>query len=137
VVHRDLSPRNVVLGEDRRIKLLDFGVAIDRDRAAGTITRGAGTRGYMPPEHHGDTDPRGDLWAAAVLFVECVTGRRPEPACPPAIPGVPRRVRRVVRSALAHELDRRPATASEMRRALGLPGAEPGLSDPVAAARAG
>jgi serine/threonine-protein kinase len=126
VVHRDLTPRNVFLGDDGRIKLLDFGVAIDRDRAAGTITRGAGTRGYMPPEHHGDTDPRGDLWAAGVLFVECVTGQRPEPACPPAIPGVSRRVRRVVRSALARDLDRRPATASAMRQALGLPRPDPG-----------
>jgi serine/threonine-protein kinase len=128
VVHRDVTPRNVFLGDDGRIKLIDFGVAIDREREAGTITRGAGTRGYMPPEHHGDTDPRGDLWAAAVLFLECVTGQRPDlarssggrAAIRPAFPaGVSRPVRRIIKRALAREVDRRPATASEMRLALG------------------
>src|SRR4051812_13580038 len=57
VVHRDLTPRNVFVCDDGRAVLLDFGVAIDRERMAGTITRAAGTPGYMPPEHHGDTDP--------------------------------------------------------------------------------
>jgi serine/threonine-protein kinase len=121
VVHRDVTPRNVFLGEDGRIKLLDFGVAIDRERTAGTITRGAGTRGYMPPEHDADTDPRGDLWAAGVLFVECVTGRRPDRGAAAVPRSVPRWVRRIVAQARAHERDRRPATAAEMRRALAAP----------------
>lgn len=118
VVHRDVTPRNVFLGEDGQIKLLDFGVAIDRERTAGTITRSAGTRGYMPPEHDADTDPRGDLWAAGVLFVECVTGRRPDGGAAALPRSVPWRVRRIVAQALAHDRDRRPATAAEMRRAL-------------------
>lgn len=122
VVHRDVTPRNVFLCTGGRIKLLDFGVAIDRERGASTITRGAGTRGYMPPEHHGDTDPRGDLWAAGVLFVESVAGVRPEPDAGWLVPAsVPRRVRRVVKRALSRDRDRRPATASAMRLALGAP----------------
>ena len=73
-VHRDLTPKNVFLTTDDRVKVLDFGVAIEAATASGTVTRAAGTPGYMAPEHSDGADARGDLWAAAVLFVESVTG---------------------------------------------------------------
>jgi serine/threonine-protein kinase len=115
-VHRDLSPRNVFLTHDERVKLLDFGVAVDCEAQPGTITRSAGTPGYMPPEHQLAPDPRGDLWAACVLFVECLTGKRPEPSASEGeLPAeLPRRVRAMVLRALDPDPERRPSTASEL-----------------------
>lgn len=115
-VHRDLSPRNVFLTHDERVKLLDFGVAVDCDASPGTVTRSAGTPGYMPPEHQAAPDPRGDLWAAGVLFVECLTGHRPGPRVVaddlPAELAAP--ARDVVVRALDPDPERRPNTASEL-----------------------
>ncbi|HSK02554.1 MAG TPA: serine/threonine-protein kinase, partial [Kofleriaceae bacterium] len=129
IVHRDLKPQNVFLTADDRVKLLDFGVAIEHGRALGTATRAAGTPGYMAPEHAEEPDPRNDLWAAGVLFLECVTGRRGERggATPGgAAPGgaapalelpaeLPRGVRAAIARAIDPEPDRRPSTAGELR----------------------
>ena len=120
-VHRDLTPKNVFLTTDDRVKVLDFGVAIEAAVASGTVTRAAGTPGYMAPEHSDGADARGDLWAAAVLFVESVTGQRPDAAAPrdDALPDdVPRPLRSIVTRALADDPARRPTTAAEMRLAL-------------------
>ncbi len=139
IVHRDLKPQNVFLTADDRVKLLDFGVAIEHGRAFGTATRAAGTPGYMAPEHAEAPDPRNDLWAAGVLFLECVTGRRgerggaartgaaPDGAAPenprsadtaPALE-IPAELPPGVRAAIARSIDpdpdRRPSTAGELR----------------------
>jgi Protein kinase domain len=119
-VHRDLTPRNVFLTHDERVKLLDFGVALDCESTSGTVTRSGGTPGYMPPEHQVSPDPRGDLWAASVLYLECVTGKRPDPDVQPA--QLPVELPAAVRAILARGLDRdparRPSTASEMSAVL-------------------
>lgn len=119
-VHRDLSPRNVFLTHDERVKLLDFGVAVACEAQPGTITRSAGTPGYMAPEHQVAPDPRGDLWAASVLFVECLTGKRPEPSTGEGeLPEVlPPRVRAMILRALDPNPERRPSTASELSAAI-------------------
>lgn len=121
IVHRDLKPQNVFLTADERVKLLDFGVAVEHGRAPGTSTRRAGTPGYMAPEHAEAPDARNDLWAAGVLFLECVTGRRPEPRAgrAPELPaGLPRKVREAIARAIAADPDRRPDTAGAMRAML-------------------
>jgi serine/threonine protein kinase len=118
-VHRDLTPRNVFLTTDQRVKLLDFGVAIEHGGAAGTATRAAGTPGYMAPEHAFAADPRNDLWAAGVLFLECVTGLRPQVDAIHEVPGeLPRRIREMIARAIDRDPERRPSTASDMRIAL-------------------
>ena len=89
-VHRDVKPTNVVVGEGRRVKLLDFGLAapiLARDIEA-TRTRGrasdpalVGTLAYMAPEQalgH-ETDGRADLFSLGVILYELVSGRAPFP----------------------------------------------------------
>lgn len=80
VVHRDLSPSNVLLSRAGEIKLTDFGIA----RAIGGSHRTAsgvikGKIPYMPPEYveGGRFDARGDLFALGVLIYELLHGRRP------------------------------------------------------------
>lgn len=91
VVHRDLKPDNIFLptgAPPNGAKILDFGVAkvVDAAGGAGTRTRTGmllGTPGYMSPEQIKNAkavDPRSDLFSAAVLFFEMLTGQSPFPA---------------------------------------------------------
>lgn len=81
VIHRDLSPRNVMLSREGEVKLVDFGIAVahvDRSSAQSTTTKPTGSYPYMSPEQaRGETlDARSDLFAAGILLWEMLTGRR-------------------------------------------------------------
>ena len=92
IVHRDLKPGNVMITDDERVKILDFGVAkvlariSDQDPEGATMTsddasvgHAVGTTGYMSPEQAlGKTlDARTDLFALGVVAYEMATGRAP------------------------------------------------------------
>lgn len=79
VVHRDVSPHNVVVGFDGRTRLLDFGLARwAHARESAEATRRAGKPAYMAPEQlvGGAVDHRSDLFCAGVLAWELLTLRR-------------------------------------------------------------
>jgi hypothetical protein len=129
VLHRDLKPNNVFITGDERIKVLDFGVAVSLDTDPGPVTRSAGTPGYMAPEQRSGAaqDARTDVWAAAVLLIECLTGHRPD--CGDTLDGrspaasvesrssaaIPRAVRVVIERALSADPVVRPGSAGALR----------------------
>jgi hypothetical protein len=74
VVHRDVSPRNVLVSWDGAVKVSDFGIAKLRDATISTTIRGK--PGYMSPEQARGTnvDGRGDLFAVGVMLWELLAG---------------------------------------------------------------
>lgn len=130
IVHRDLTPSNLLVSEDGHLKIVDFGVAISSTAPA----RGArGTPGYMAPEALAvgeRLDARVDVFSIGVIAWELLTGRRLscasgraagraivmppselEPSCPPTLDTI-------VLTALASARDRRWPSAAALRRAL-------------------
>ncbi|GAB2814817.1 hypothetical protein GCM10027176_19300 [Actinoallomurus bryophytorum] len=77
VVHRDYKPGNVLISDDGRSKLADFGIAV---RAGDEVTA-SGTPAYMAPEQWtvGTVNTATDVYAATAVFYECLTGERPYP----------------------------------------------------------
>jgi serine/threonine protein kinase len=140
VVHRDVSPQNVLVSFDGKVKLIDFGIAKAASRStrtqAGTLK---GKVGYMSPEQvRGETiDHRSDQFATGTCLYEMLTGRplfsRPnnfdsielvrEAAVPPlaqVCPECPPRLSEIVMKALARDRDKRFESSYEMQKALSL-----------------
>ncbi len=140
IVHRDVSPQNVIVGVDGRSHLIDFGIAKASSRL--TETTGGTVKGklsYMSPEQAkaGDVDSRSDLFSAGVMLHEALTGERlfesdrgdgshvllkillDEIAPPSSIHAdLPPELDAVVLHSLERVRDERFATASEFRDAL-------------------
>lgn len=81
LVHRDIKPENVLISNDGRVKVADFGLAravatSDTNATAGVLI---GTVAYLAPEQveRGDADERTDVYAAGVCLFEMITGRVP------------------------------------------------------------
>jgi hypothetical protein len=81
-VHRDLKPSNVLVTEEGRVVILDFGLIREFTGASQSWTRegqAIGTPNYMAPEQIGDgpIGPAADWYAVGVMLFECLTGSRP------------------------------------------------------------
>ena len=120
IVHRDIKPSNVFLAQNPRLaKLADFGIAVPRDQR--TDRSSLGTPAYMAPEQiAGDPlTPRTDLYLAAMVIYEALTGRHYETLAEDhSWSNVPRRVARALRRALRENPDERWSDARAFRHAL-------------------
>ncbi|MFV8750101.1 serine/threonine-protein kinase PknK [Nannocystaceae bacterium ST9] len=82
-VHRDLKPSNVLITDEGRVVILDFGLIREAQSGTPTLTRDGqvlGTPAYMAPEQASrehDVSPASDWYAVGVMLFECLTGARP------------------------------------------------------------
>ncbi len=130
IVHRDLKPENVLLADDGRIKIGDFGLA--RAASAATAAGAAllGTIAYLSPElvTRGIADTRSDIYAVGIMMFEMLTGEQPYkgeqpmqiayqhandsvPAPSTINPDVPAELDELVLWATARDPEQRPADA--------------------------
>jgi len=82
VVHRDLKPDNIMIDDEDRIKLIDFGIAREagaRRLTFAKLTKSMGTPDYVSPEQVKGKrgDARSDIYAMGVIFYEMLTGEVP------------------------------------------------------------
>ncbi|MDT0614521.1 Stk1 family PASTA domain-containing Ser/Thr kinase [Streptomyces lancefieldiae] len=129
-VHRDMKPENVLIGDDGRVKVADFGLVRAVDTVTSTTGAVLGTVSYLAPEQieHGTADPRVDVYACGVVLYEMLTGGKPhegdspaqvlykhlhEDVPPPsaAVPGMPYELDELVASATARTPGIRPHDA--------------------------
>ncbi|MFE9018283.1 Stk1 family PASTA domain-containing Ser/Thr kinase [Streptomyces sp. NPDC007808] len=144
-VHRDMKPENVLIGDDGRVKVADFGLVRSVDTVTSTTGAVLGTVSYLAPEQieqPGAADARVDVYACGVVLYEMLTGDKPHDGDSPAVvlykhlhedvpppsavvPGLAYELDELVASATARNLDIRPydavallAQAREARAAL-------------------
>ncbi len=118
LVHRDVSPSNILISRDGQVKLLDFGIARSAVREFETRTGVVkGKPGYMSPEQAAGwaVDSRADVWSCGAVFHELVTGARLRDG---RIKVADDEVDAIIGKALAANLDDRYANTSELQQAL-------------------
>jgi serine/threonine protein kinase len=137
VVHRDVSPQNILVSTTGVAKLIDFGIAKARDRLMGDTNAGVlkGKVRYMAPEQAQGkpTDRRADIWAVGSILYRVISGKAPyegendlaslnmlTSGRPPAplSPKVHPSIVAIVNRALSHAPEGRFATAADMQAAM-------------------
>jgi outer membrane protein assembly factor BamB/tRNA A-37 threonylcarbamoyl transferase component Bud32 len=126
VIFRDVKPQNVMVRQDGRIMVIDFGIAkVFEHGERGTMI---GTEGYSPPEQYrGVADPRGDLYALAATLHHLLSGRDPRLEPPFTFherpirlfnPDISPQLEKAIVKALAYDVQERFSSATEMALAL-------------------
>ncbi len=136
LIHRDVSPSNVLLSQNGEVKLTDFGIAKAATHTS-QFYKVKGKIGYMSPEQarSQELDHRSDLYSLAVCFYEVLTGERlfihaglttsadeiysqPVPSVSRKVPGLPAELDKIVWKSLMIDPKDRYQTAGEFQEAL-------------------
>ena len=135
IIHRDIKPQNIMVLENGRVKVMDFGIAKLPDAETITVTdKAVGTVYYMSPEQASgkkDIDTRSDIYSLGAMMYELATGQTPfkgetplqvlykhiqeEPVPPRQInPSIPVGLEQIIMCAMSKDPQNRFQTAEEM-----------------------
>ena len=133
VVHRDIKPHNVMVLKNGSVKVADFGIARMMSKGDTLTKEALGSVHYISPEQAkgGRVDNRSDIYSLGVVMYEMMSGRPPyEGDSPVSVaiahinggavlpsalnPNIPGGMEQIIMKAMAHELDDRYATATQM-----------------------
>ena len=125
VVHRDLTPANILISTDNVVKLIDFGIARNPKENQKKDTFILGTVGYASPEQFGflQTDNRTDIYAIGILLNKMLTGKLPNEQLTEN-----EKFRKIVKKCIQIDPEKRYVTVDEILSKLGV-GKGSGKSD--------
>lgn len=149
IVHRDISPDNILISNAGQVKLTDFGIA--QHRHSGLYGPIFGKAEYIAPEvaRGGKPDVASDIYSLGTVFYECLTGRPPfrglneretlemvisGVVTPPSFtrPGLSQQIDNLTLRLLSKDPEKRPSTASELQAEMSaaLTGIRPSYAEP-------
>jgi serine/threonine-protein kinase len=136
VIHRDMKPANILVGEQDAVKIVDFGLAAAEQQLGSRLTKSGlliGTPEYMAPEQisGGEVDHRADIYSVGILLYEMLSGKKPFTADTPVkilfqhlegeaeplgrlVEGLPLDLEYLVTCSMARDPDDRPRTAGDL-----------------------
>jgi serine/threonine-protein kinase len=129
VIHRDIKPDNILIDDDRNVKILDFGIAQfyeEEIKPADQTTVGTvmGTYNYMSPEQRDSSDnvtAKSDIYSVGVVMYELLTGKIPVdvfPAPSKLNDAVSKELDNLVLECLNEDPGKRPASAESLKNSL-------------------
>ncbi|MBL4632456.1 MAG: protein kinase, partial [Kofleriaceae bacterium] len=132
VVHRDIKPSNILVGTDKRVRIVDFGLArtgrtsedvADGSERSSVVTSMAGTPAYRAPElgQNQLASPLSDQYSFCVTAYEALCGARPEEVAPEQRQTIPNHILRVLTRGLSPRADQRYPSMAELLKSLGTP----------------
>ena len=117
IIHRDIKAENIIVTENKEVKLIDFDIAREYDETAANDTVYYGTKEYSPPEQFGyaQTDARTDIYALGVLMLFMLTGSKEREGLAQVKDA---RYRHIIQKCLSFAPKDRYAGAAALRKAL-------------------
>lgn len=124
IIHRDINPNNIMLSEDKTVKIIDFGICKIKDMINAATVYTLGTNAYSAPEvhlHSENASEKSDLYSLGAVIYFLFTGKQPPLACDfqdaiDNISGIDIELKPIIKKLVAEKVDDRYEDIYELRK---------------------